>query len=210
MTKMYKGFNKDMTCRGFQFKEGETYETDTAELCRSGFHACENPLDCFAYYDPASSVFHEVELEATDEKQADDTKRVGKKIKIGARLSIAKMVDLSVAYIKEHLADDTNTNTGNRSAATNTGNYSAATNTGYRSAATNTGKGGVAIATGYRSKARGNTGSAICVCERGEWNGREFPLLAIKAAIVDGEIIKADTWYTCKDGELVEVNNDDD
>ena len=97
------------------------------------------------------------------------------------------------------------TNTGYRSAATNTGNRSAATNTGDRSAATNTGKGGVAIVTGYGSKARGTIGSAICICERGEWNGNEYPLLAIKAGIVDGEVLKPDTWYTLKNGEFVEV-----
>ena len=61
--KAYKGFNKDMTCRGFQFKEGETYIEDKAELCRNGFHACERPLDIFAYYSPAESVYHEVELD---------------------------------------------------------------------------------------------------------------------------------------------------
>lgn len=55
----YKGFNKDMTCRGFQFKEGEAYEEKYAELCESGFHACENPLDCLKYYTPNNSVYHE-------------------------------------------------------------------------------------------------------------------------------------------------------
>ena len=97
------------------------------------------------------------------------------------------------------------TNTGYRSAATNTGDRSAATNTGNCSAATNTGDGGVAIVTGYRSKAKGAIGSAICVCERGEWNGMTYPLLSIKAAIIDGETLKPDTWYTLKDGEFVEV-----
>lgn len=61
--KAYKGFNADMTCRDFQYKEGETYTEDNAELCSKGFHACEDPVDCFAYYDPAKSVFHKVELE---------------------------------------------------------------------------------------------------------------------------------------------------
>ena len=106
------------------------------------------------------------------------------------------------------------TNTGNMSAATNTGDYSAATNTGEYSAATNTGdysastvegKGSVAVVCGYQSKAKACIGSAICVAERGEWNGKEYPLLAIKAAIVDGVTLKADTFYTLKDGEFVEV-----
>lgn len=56
--KAYKGFNNDLTCRGFQYKEGETYHAEKAELCKEGFHACENPLDCFEYYKPGNSVYH--------------------------------------------------------------------------------------------------------------------------------------------------------
>ena len=97
------------------------------------------------------------------------------------------------------------TNTGNQSAATNTGDCSAATNTGYRSAATVEGKDSVAISIGYQSKAKASLGSAIVVVERGEWNGNTYPLKAICSAIVDGEKIKADTFYTVKDGVFVEA-----
>lgn len=61
--KAFKGFNKDLICRGFQYEEGKEFETERAECCEEGFHACEYPLDCFAYYNPANSVFHEVELD---------------------------------------------------------------------------------------------------------------------------------------------------
>ena len=96
------------------------------------------------------------------------------------------------------------TNTGDNSAATNTGNNSAATNTGDCSAATVEGKDSVAITTGYCSKVKACVGSAIVCAERGEWNGHTYPLIAICAAIVDGEKIKADTWYTVKGGVFVE------
>ena len=99
--KCYKGFNKDMTCRGFQYKEGETYETDEAKLCESGFHACENPLDCFSYYSPNKSVYHEVELDATKEIENNDSKRVGKRIKIGAALDVAGICKAHFEYVKE-------------------------------------------------------------------------------------------------------------
>lgn len=59
--KSYKGFNKDMTCKGFQYEEGKEYETERAECCETGFHACEYPLDCFSHYAPNGSVYHEVE-----------------------------------------------------------------------------------------------------------------------------------------------------
>lgn len=78
--KAYKGFNKDMTCRGFQFEEGKTYEEKEAKLCETGFHACENPLDCYNYYAPGGSVYHEVELDdVSDERNNDDTKVCAKK-----------------------------------------------------------------------------------------------------------------------------------
>ena len=92
------------------------------------------------------------------------------------------------------------TNTGNQSAATNTGDQSAATNTGYRSAAAVGGNGSVAIATGYESKAKANVGSAIVVCERDD----NYNLIGIKAAIIDGKNLKADTYYTLVNGEFIE------
>ena len=106
------------------------------------------------------------------------------------------------------------TNTGYRSAATNTGNYSAATNTGDRSAATNTGnysaakvsgKDSVAVVTGRDSKAAGALGDWIVITERGEWNGDTYPIKEVKAFKVDGEKIKADTFYKLVDGEAVEA-----
>jgi hypothetical protein len=62
----------------------------------------------------------------------------------------------------------------------------------------------VAIAVGYKCRARASIGSAIVVAERGDWNGRTYPLVGIKSAIVDGVVIKADTYYTLKNGEFVE------
>lgn len=53
--KAYKGFDKNMRCRGFQFEEGKTYEAEKAKLCEWGFHACLRPLDVFYHYAPANS-----------------------------------------------------------------------------------------------------------------------------------------------------------
>lgn len=60
--KAYKGFNKDMTCLGFKYAEGETYKTDKAKVCECGFHACKHPLDVLGFYAPNNSVYHEVEV----------------------------------------------------------------------------------------------------------------------------------------------------
>ena len=100
MTKAVKGFNKDMTCRGFQYQEGKEYETKNASLCNEGFHACLNPLDCFRYYSPGNgSVYHEVEIDDNGER-GDDSKVVGSKIKIGAKLDVAKICKLHFDFVK--------------------------------------------------------------------------------------------------------------
>ena len=101
--KAYKGFNKDMTCRGFQFEEGKTYHEEEAELCQSGFHACKNPLDCFNYYPPASSVYHEVELDDVDDEHNDnDSKICGKHIKVGAALNVLGICKAHFEYVKSN------------------------------------------------------------------------------------------------------------
>jgi len=87
----YKGFDKHMQCRGFQYIEGETYETDKAKLCVCGFHACTNPLDIFNYYagEINNKMFiHEVYLEDVSGEEKNDSKVVSKKITIGRRLTI--------------------------------------------------------------------------------------------------------------------------
>ena len=169
--KAFKGFNKDLACRGFQYKVGETYEEENAEICRTGFHACENPVECLKYYDPATSVYHEVELEEVSEQKGADTKRVGKKITIGAEIGIPEICLLTFEYVKEHCTNENNAEAGksatagyagaatagNRGAAT-AGDYGAAT-AGYAGAAT-AGYAGAATAGEYGAATAGYAGAA--------------------------------------------------
>ena len=157
--KCFKGFDKDLKCKDFQYEIGKEYTEETADICNCGFHACEFPMDVFGYYPPSDSRYCEVELEENGQKSSDDSQRVGKKISVKAEIGIAGIIKAGVEYIKEQVdwEDDKATNTGNKSAATNTGDYSEATNTGDYSAATNTGDRSAATNTGYRSAAT-NTG----------------------------------------------------
>ena len=182
---VYKGTDKEMKCRDFQFELGKEYVEEEAKLCYKGFHGCEYPLDVFAHYAPADSRFFVADLDGvTDEEAEDDSKRVGTKIKLRAEIGIAGVVKAAVEYIKEKAESSKNqtgdcsaaTNTGNYSAATNTGNYSAATNTGNYSAATNTGNYSAATNTGYRSAAT-NTGNYSAATNTGDCS----------AATVDGK-----------------------
>lgn len=196
--KMYKGFDKDLKCRGYQYEIGKEYREETANLCHSGFHACENPLDTFGYYAPgAGSRYCEVELdEVSEQASSDDTKRCGKVIKIGAELSVAGICKSHFEYVKAHCNPANSNAAGDRESAS-AGNWGSAS-AGYKGSAS-AGKHGIACCRGGRVK--GGLGAAICCAELDEKGNN----IGISAAIVDGEKIKADTWYTVKNSEFVEV-----
>ena len=194
--KCYKGFDKDLKCfGGFQYEIGKTFETDKADICDCGFHACENPMDVFNYFPPSDSRYCEVELDANDQTH-NDSKRVGKRIRIETEIGLSGLISAGVKFILDRVdwknAKESNTgdrsaatNTGDRSAAANTGDQSAATNTGDRSAATNTGDWSAATNTGDWSAAANtgdrsaatNTGDRSAATNTGNWS----------AATVEGE-----------------------
>lgn len=199
--KAYKGFKKDMTCRGFQYESGKTYEEPTAKLCDSGFHACIDPLDCFGYYAPGTSVYHEVELEDNGEREECDTKICGKKIAIGAEITLPGIIKAHAEYVKskctmEH-TDPKQATAGDSGAAT-AGNYGAATARGR----VTVGEGGVGTVRGTDIKIRGGVGAMLTIAVE---NDADFNIKEWKSFVIDGETYKADTWYTLKGNEIVEV-----
>ena len=166
----FKGFNKDLTCRGYQYEEGKEFHTERAECCDTGFHACEYPLDCFGYYDPAHSVYHEVELSGEMDKSGDNTKVCATDIKIGARLSIAGLVKMAIDFTmskvnKEAGSDERHgfaSATGDYGASSATGDYGASSATGDYGASSATGNCGASSATGDygASSATGDYGAS--------------------------------------------------
>ena len=180
--KAYKGFNKNLQCQPnddkppFQYEVGKEYEENDAKLCSCGFHACEFPLDVFEYYPPADSRYCEVELDATEEKKGD-SKRTGKKIKIGSEIGIDGIIKAGVKFIlKKAESCEKGTgdrsavaNTGEQSTAVNTGEQSTAVNTGYRSTVANTGHCSTVANTGDRS-ASVNTGEQSTAVNTGYWS----------------------------------------
>ncbi|EBO9485558.1 hypothetical protein R275_23765 [Salmonella enterica] len=175
----FKGFNKDLKCRDFQFKIGKTFHHDgKVEACGSGFHACECPFDVFSYYPPAESRYAEtISFGVIDREEIGDTKIASASITIKAELTLPQFIQRGIEWIwskidksleQQIMTGDWSaaTNTGNQSAATNTGNQSAATNTGDWSAATNTGYQSAATNTGYQSAAT-NTGNQSAATNTG-------------------------------------------
>ena len=100
--KSYKGFDKNLRCRGFQYKIGGIYEMDgKIKMCNRGFHACESPFDVFDYYTMIDSRFCEVEQDGNISKEDRGTKICSSKIKIKAELKLAGMINLGVEWLKE-------------------------------------------------------------------------------------------------------------
>ena len=96
--KAYKGFDKNLQCRGFQYEIGKTYtmpEGEDMKLCERGFHACIYIIDCFSYYEPAESRYCEVELEDVSSEIDTDSKRVARTITIVRELTLDEVHDIS-------------------------------------------------------------------------------------------------------------------
>lgn len=195
----FKGFDKDLKCRGFQYEIGKDYEQEgEVKCCERGFHFCENPLDVFRYYSPSDSRYCEVEGDGKADKSNDGIKVATSHIHISAEIGLNGLIKDGVKFIlgKVNFKDAKSTNTGNRSAATNTG---------YQSAATVEGKESVAIVTGKDGRARGALGCWIVLTERGAFDGVTYPIKDVKAFNVDGVNIKENTFYRLVDGKPVEV-----
>ena len=219
--KGYKGFNKNLQCRDFQYKiNGEYEEKGNIKTCSNGFHFCEEPFDVFGYYPPCSedgeNRYCEVEGSGNIDRDNDGSKIASSKIKIKAEIGLNGIIKAGINFILEKIDWNNNsaTNTGDRSAATNTGYQSAATNTGDQSAATNTGdqsaaivngEESIAIVTGYKSKAKGCIGSWLVLTERDDWDGETYPIKEVKAVKVDGCNIKKDTFYMLINGKVEKV-----
>lgn len=201
----FKGFNKDLKCRGFQFAIGETFHHDgKVEACGSGFHACECPFDVFSYYPPAESRYAEtISFGITDSEEGGDTKIASSSITIKDELTLPQFIQRGIEWIwsKIDKSLEQQIMTGDWSAATNTGNRSAATNTGDCSAAEVSGSQSVAASLGIEGKARASEGGAIVLCYRDE----DGELIHIRASKVGENGIMPNTWYQLdKDGEFVE------
>ncbi|HHX3382997.1 TPA: DUF7666 domain-containing protein [Salmonella enterica] len=200
----FKGFNKDLKCRDFQFEIGKTFHHDgKVEACGSGFHACECPFDVFSYYSPADSRFAEtISFGITDREEDGDTKIASASITIKAELTLPQFIQRGIEWIwsKIDKSLEQQIMCGDWSAATNTGNRSAATNTGDWSAAEVSGSQSVAAAFGIEGKARASEGGAIVLCYRDE----DGELIHIRASKVGENGIMPNTWYQLnEDGEFV-------
>ena len=247
--KSYKGFDKNLKCRGFQYEIGKEYEMDgEIKVCSRGFHACESPLEVFDHYSMIGSRFCEVEQDGNISKEDRGTKICSSKIKIKAELKLADMINLGVEWLKEitspekiktSIKDNSSGNyaqigssgddaqigssgnyaqigssgndakigsSGNGAKIGSSGDYAKIGSSGYGAKIDSTGEGCVIMCAGINSVAKASKGSWITLSEwsYSDKKQRYIPV-CVKTEFVDGEKIKADTYYKLAGGVFKEI-----
>ena len=226
-----KGFNRNLTCRDFQFVVGETYTHDgPVKACESGFHAIEGfPLDVFEYYPPSTSVYHRVMADGAIGRHTDDSKIAAEILTVGTEVGLSQLIINAVNWViakaksenTDHATGDQGAaiSTGNQGAASSTGYKGAASSTGYKGAASSTGNQGAASSTGYQGAADADNGSsAMTNGYDGKVMGRSdgcslyaaereslYPnaLISNACGITGRDGIEAGVWYKAVAGKLV-------
>ena len=202
--KSYKGFDKNLKCRDFQYEIGKEYEMDgEIKVCNRGFHACESPFDVFDHYTMIDSRFCEVEQDGNISKEDRGTKICSSKIKIKAELKLADMINLGVEWLKEITSPEKI----KTSIKDNSSGYGAKIgSSGYDAQIDSTGEGCVIMCAGINSVAKASKGSWITLSE---WSysdkKKRYIPVCVKTEFVDGEKIKADTYYKLAGGVFKEI-----
>ena len=206
--KGYKAFDKGLVCRGKQYAENTVFEEDEAVICQRGMHFCAEPMDVFDYYPPESEF---AEVEAPDEAVTDDNRKyVTKKLKVGSKMSLKELISAQVEIDLEKAKEEGNGsyaqgNYGHAAAQGYSGHTAAQGNYGHASVG---GKDAIAAAFGIKGKAKACLGSWIMLAE---WvnTSEGWHIKTVKTAKIDGEKLKADTWYMLKNGKFEEEQNED-
>jgi len=227
--KGFKGFDKDLKCRGFQFELNKDFEENCEPvLCEKGFHFCENPFDVWNYYPITSSRFAEVESKGETKNHNEDSKIATNKLHIGVELNLKQFIEASFKFIWDKI-DWKSPNTasgsygqaaasGYKGQAAASGDNGQAAASGYNGQAAASGDNGqaaasgsygqaaasgynsVAVSTGYAAQAKATKGNWIVLAERND----DYTIKEVKAVLVDGETIKENTFYQLINGKFIE------
>ena len=209
MIKVFKGTDKDMKCRGIQYELGKTEKDDGAVRCgNKGFHSCEAPFDVLRYY-PMRDGNRFFEAEAggvVDRSGADDSKLASSELTLKAEIGLPGLIKAQVAYTRKKAESGTAGGDSSNLAGGNSSNLAGGNSSnlagGNRS---NLAGGDSSVLVGRNDcKAKGGKNSIIVLTEW-EWRNDEYVPICVKAEVVDGERIKADVFYTLKNGEFVEA-----
>ena len=193
----YKGFDSNLSCRGFQYEVGKEYvHSGEVAACSGGFHACEHPLSVWSYYGANNgNRFALVELSGKTDRDGD--KLAAQRITVKAEIGIPGLIKAAIEWTR---SKSTGATSGNSAHSATSGDAANSATSGYFSNAETKGKNAVAANAG-NGKAKAGVGGAIFLVERNS----NFEILAVFASKVGENGIKPDTWYALKNGIPVEV-----
>ena len=204
----YKAFSKGMICQGKQYAENAVFEENGADSCckKGVMHYCETPFDCLDYYpivDSNADFTEFAEVEPLDKVLVQDNKRATKKLKIGAKLSFKDFIKAGISVLVESTKDIPNeeNSSGDGAKIGSSGNWAQIGSSGNWAQIGSSGDGAVVSAIGYNSAIKAKTGSWIVLAEYDE----DSKPVCVRAAQIDGEKLKPDTFYTLKNGEFTET-----
>ena len=221
--KGFKAFGKGMICLGKQYAENSTFEEAGAETCckKGMMHFCKTPFDCLDYYplvDNNGELIEVAEVEALDKVACEGNKRACKKIKIGAKLSFQNFLRLGIQCIIESTKPSTSGDcaqigssgdcakigsSGNYAKIGSSGNGAKIGSSGDRAQIGSSGDYAVVSAIGINSMIKAKIGSWITLAEYDD----ERKPICVKSAMIDGESLLPDVFYTLRNGEFVPVTD---
>ena len=206
----YKGFDKDLKCRGFQYEVGKTYKHDgEVKCCESGFHACENPLDVLKFYNDFDSRYCKVEQSGVFSKNEDKT--ASSEIKIVSEIGFVGLFQDAIEFIKNNtnpkeIIKDTDESSGYNAKIGSSGDYAKIGSSGDYAQIGSSGDYSVICCSGNNSIVKAKKWSWITLSEWRYSNKTKCNIpVCVKTEYVDGDRIKADTWYQLVNGEFKEI-----
>lgn len=192
----YKGFDKDLKCRGYQFEAGKEYAVNGKIVtCENGFHSCEHPLAVLSHY-PLCNGNRYAQVDASGDVAREEQKLASRSIKIKAEIGISGLIKAAVAWTSQQAQKPTS---GYYAHSATSGNYANSATSGYYVKTTTKGVGAIAANAGSGSAAAG-IGGAIFIVERDS----QLNIIAVFASKVGDNGIKPDVLYVLRDGKPVE------
>ena len=217
--KGWKAFDHGLVCRGKQYAENTVFEEDSATICESGMHYCENPFDIMMYHDLVDGdgeIMDVAQVEDLDPEGGDKktdgnaSKSCTKELKIGGKVAFGDWLKAAVGFEYKKTEDSGYyarlASSGNYAQLASSGNSARLASSGNSTQLASSGKHSVVAGVGIKNKAKASLGSWIVLAEWQDDGDHIIPV-CVKAEQVDGEKIKADTFYKLEDGEFKEVES---
>ena len=211
----YKAFEPGMICKGKQYQENTDYEEEGGEICGKGMmHYCVNPFDVLNFYplvNDSGKVSDFATVKSLEEPvSGDNGKFATKKLHIGVKLGLPGFVKACIDYLKEETivnAPNSTVSSGYYAKIGSSGYYAKIGSSGDSAQIESAGEDSVICCAGHDSAVNAKAGSWITLAEWEYFEAKNrYVPKCVKTEYVDGERIKADTWYKLIDGEFTEVS----